>query len=86
MIVYCTVPNEVVAEAISRTLVMEKLCACVTQTPKVKSYYVYENEFCEDDELLLMIKTASSHYERLEKRLHELHPYETPEIIAVPIV
>jgi periplasmic divalent cation tolerance protein len=86
MIVYCTVPSVEVAEAISKALVMEKLCACVTQIPQVKSYYVYEGEFCEDDELLLMIKTATSHYDRLEKRLLQLHPYDTPEIIATPIV
>ena len=86
MIVYSTVPSLEVAEALSRALVMEKLCACVTQIPQAKSYYVYEGEFCEDEEVLLMIKTDASHYDKLEQRLLELHPYDTPEIIATPIV
>ena len=86
MIVYCSVPNESVAQEISRVIVQEGLCACVTQIPRVKSYYVYEGEFCEDDEHLLMIKTASSHYKELEARLMELHPYDIPEIICTPII
>ena len=86
MIVYCSVPNESVAQDISRSIIEEGLCACVTQIPRVKSYYIYEGEFCEDDEHLLMIKTASSHYKVLESRLKELHPYDVPEIICVPII
>ena len=85
LIVYCTVPNEEVAQAISRILVMEGLCACVNQVPKIVSYYLYEGEFCEDDELLLIIKTSQVNYLALEKRIKELHPYEVPEIIATPL-
>ncbi len=85
MIVFCTVPDEDTAKKIARTVVQEALCACVNSIPKVKSYYIYEGEFCEDDELLLLIKTAPSHFKRLEQRLKELHPYDTPEIIATPI-
>ena len=85
LIVYCTVPNEEVAQAISRILVMEGLCACINQVPKVVSYYLYEGEFCEDDELLLIIKTSQVNYLALEKRIKELHPYEVPEIIATPL-
>jgi len=85
MIVYCTVPDEKTAEEIARTLVKEGLCACINQIPKIKSYYIYEGEFCEDNELLLLIKTAQTHYKALEKRLKELHPYDVPEIIATPI-
>lgn len=85
MIVFCTVPDEATAKEIARAIVKEGLCACVNQIPKIKSYYIYEGEFCEDDELLLLIKTASSHYKALENRIQELHPYDTPEIIAAPI-
>jgi len=85
MIVFCTVPDEETAKSIARTIVTEGLCACVNQIPSVKSYYIYEDEFCEDNELLLMIKTAPTHYEKLEKRLLQLHPYDTPEIIATSI-
>ncbi len=85
MIVFCTVPDEVVAKEIARTIVKEGLCACVNEIPKVRSYYIYEGEFCEDNELLLLIKTAPSHFTALEKRLKVLHPYDTPEIIATTI-
>ncbi len=82
LIVYCTVSDEETAKDISRTLVSEGLCACINQIPKIRSYYIYEGEFCEDDELLLMIKTDEAHYDQLEMRIKELHPYDTPEIIA----
>ncbi len=85
MIVFCTVPDEETAKKIAKDIVTQGLCACVNQIPKVKSYYIYEDEFCEDDELLLMIKTAPTHYKSLEKRLLELHPYDIPEIIATSI-
>jgi len=85
MIVFCTVPDEDTARVIAQTIVKEGLCACVNQIPKVRSYYIYEGEFCEENELLLLIKTASSHYKALEERLKEIHPYEVPEIIATPI-
>lgn len=85
MIIFCTVPNDKTAKEISRALVTEGLCACVNQIPKVTSYYIYEGEFCEDDETLLLIKTASTHFKALEKRIKELHPYDLPEIIATSI-
>lgn len=85
MIVFCTVPDEESAQTISRALVTEGLCACVNQIPKIKSYYIYQGDFCEDDEILLMIKSAPTHFDALEKRIKELHPYDLPEIIATPI-
>jgi len=85
MIVFCTVPDNTVAQEISRILVMEALCACVNTIPKITSYYIYEGEFCEDTEVLLLIKTDSSHFKALEQRIKEVHPYDLPEIIATPI-
>ena len=85
LVVSCTVPSIEVAQAISRVVVMEGLCSCVNQIPNVTSYYVYEGEFCEDDELLLLMKTSEQNYKPLERRLQELHPYDVPEIIASPI-
>jgi len=85
LIVFCTVPDEKSAKDIAYTLVKEGLCACVNQIPKVTSYYIYEDEFCEDNELLLLIKTASSHFKRLQDRIKELHPYDVPEIIGTGI-
>lgn len=85
LVVSCTVPTAEVAQAISRVVVMEGLCSCVNQIPNVVSYYMYEGEFCEDDELLLLMKTDEKNYKALELRLKELHPYDVAEIIASPI-
>jgi len=85
MIVFCTVPSKEEGERIARALVEEGLCACVNRIPSLTSYYVYDGRFCEDAEELLVIKTLPDRYERLERRILELHPYEVPEIIAVEI-
>ena len=85
MIVYCTVPSAEEGKRIATALVKEGLCACVNRIPSVTSYYIYDGKFCEDAEELLVIKTLPSHFERLERRIVELHPYEVPEIIATEI-
>jgi periplasmic divalent cation tolerance protein len=84
--IQCTVPSKKVAKKIARTLVEEHLCACVNISPKITSLYIYEGEFCEDEERLLLIKTDEQHYRDVEKRIISLHPYEVPEIIALPVV
>jgi periplasmic divalent cation tolerance protein len=85
MIVFCTVPSAEEGKRIATALVKEGLCACVNQLPSVTSYYIYDGEFCEDGEELLVIKTLPTHYERLEARIIELHPYDVPEVIATDI-
>ncbi len=85
MIVFCTVPDRETGRRIATALVEEGLCACVNQLPAVTSYYIYEGAFCEDAEELLIIKSLPSHFEALEGRIRELHPYDIPEIIAAKI-
>ncbi len=82
----CSVPTKKVAKKIARKLVEEHLCACVNILPKMNSFYIYEGKFCEDEELLLLIKTDKKHYKAVETRILSLHPYDIPEIIALPIV
>jgi len=84
--IQCTVPSKKVAKKIARALVEERLCACVNVLPKLTSFYIYEGEFCEDEERLLLIKTDERHYRDVEKRIIQLHPYEVPEIIALPVI
>ncbi len=84
--IQCTVPTKKVAKKIARRLVEEQLCACVNILPKINSFYIYEGEFCEDEELLLLIKTDKEHYKAVEKRIFTLHPYEVPEIIVLPVI
>jgi periplasmic divalent cation tolerance protein len=85
MIVYCTVPSHEAGKRIAWTLVEEGLCACVNQLPSVTSYYIYEGEFCEEPEELLIIKTLPPRFDALKRRILELHPYDVPEIIATEI-
>ena len=86
IVVFITVPNLEVGEKIGNTLVEEKLAACVNITSEIKSVYFWKGKIEEDKEYLLIIKTRKDKFESLERRVKEIHPYEVPEIIAVPIV
>jgi periplasmic divalent cation tolerance protein len=84
-IALCTVPDEETAGLIADALVSEKLAACVNIVPAIMSVYRWNDAIEHDQELLLLIKTSESVWPLLEARILELHPYELPEIIAVPI-
>ena len=81
----CTVPDEDTAERIAGTLVSEKLAACVNIVPGISSVYHWKGAVERDRELLLIIKSGQGAYPALESRVRALHPYELPEVIAVPI-
>lgn len=84
-VVLCTA-SVTESEGIARLLVEEKLAACVN-VAKVDSYYRWKGEFCKDREALLIIKTeGKSNVDRIIERIKEIHSYELPEIVAVPIV
>jgi periplasmic divalent cation tolerance protein len=82
-VLFCTTSVEE-SEEIARILVEERLAACVNIT-EVNSYYRWEGKFCEDKEALLIIKTEKSRVDRIIERIKEIHSYELPEIIALPI-
>ena len=84
-LVLCTVPDRDSAEQIAEALVSEHLAACVNIVPGIASVYRWKGAVEKDEELLLLIKTGQSVYKPLERRIRALHPYELPEIIAVPI-
>lgn len=83
LIVYCSCPDDAVADAIVRVLVDERLAACVTALPRVRSTYRWQGRVESADETLLMIKTTSERLEALTARIAALHPYELPEVLAV---
>lgn len=85
LIVLCTCPDLATAERIAETVVGERLAACVNIVPGLTSIYRWEGQTQRDMELLLLIKTPQAAYPRLEARIRELHPYQVPEIIALPI-
>lgn len=85
-IVLCTCPGDEVAQQLAGALVEKGLAACVTIIPGIQSVYHWENRVQTDREWLLVIKAPARAYSELEAAIVALHPYELPEIIAVPIV
>ncbi|MGD8380179.1 MAG: divalent-cation tolerance protein CutA [Gammaproteobacteria bacterium] len=81
----CTCPADETAERLARTLVAEKLAACVNVLPAATSIYEWRGEVAADPERLLVIKTREERWEALETRIRELHPHELPEVIAVRV-
>jgi periplasmic divalent cation tolerance protein len=85
MLVLTTLSNPDQAGEIATTLVGEELAACVNILPAMRSIYRWKGEVQTDSEVLCLIKTTEANFEALRARLVELHPYELPEVIAVPI-
>ncbi|MCC7478677.1 divalent-cation tolerance protein CutA [bacterium] len=73
------------ATEVARKLVQERLCACAQIVPGVTSIYVWEEMLRHDEEVLLILKTTEGAWPALRDRLAELHPYDTPELIALPV-
>lgn len=73
------------AERLAETLLAKRLAACVTILPAARSLYVWQGALQRDTELVLLIKSRSDRLEALRETLLEQHPYELPELIAVPI-
>ena len=79
-----TAPDEACARDLARALVERRLAGCVNWTP-VRSAYRWEGAVQEEGEVLLLIKTDRARLDELRRELAERHPYELPELIAVPI-
>ena len=84
-VILCTVPDPDTAGTIASILVNEQLAACVNIVPGISSVYRWKGAVEQDKECLLLIKTDRGMWSALESRIQSLHPYELPEIIAVPI-
>lgn len=84
-LVLTTFPDGPGAREIAGRLLDERLAACVTVLPAAESHYVWNGERQAAAEVPVVIKTTGEAYPRLEARLRELHPYEVPEIIALPV-
>lgn len=70
----------------ARGLVEAHLAACVSVAPEVKSYYRWKGAIEESAELLLVIKTSRDLFDKLRLWIEKEHPYDVPEVIALPIV
>lgn len=84
-VVLTTVPSEMDADALARTLVEERLAACVNLLPPMRSVYRWEGAIEAAAERLLVIKTSADRVEGLRERLHDLHPYEVPEFLVLGV-
>ena len=85
LVVLSTFPDADKAAEIARVLVDERLAACVNLVPTVRSIYRWQGAIQDDAEALAVIKTTAERYPALASRLAELHPYDVPEILALPL-
>jgi periplasmic divalent cation tolerance protein len=86
ILVLCNCPDDERAGQLADALVRSRLAACVNISAAVRSVYVWQGEMQHDGERTLLIKSRRDRYAELEQKILELHPYEVPEIIAVPLV
>lgn len=86
ILVYITAPNENEAEAIATMLIEKKIVACVTIIPQTKSIYFWENYIHKTNEVILLAKTTESCFNKVKETVCNIHSYDTPCIIALPIM
>jgi periplasmic divalent cation tolerance protein len=85
LILFCSCPDVETAGRLADALVQERLAACVTRLPGATSVYHWEGAVHRDPEVLLIIKTTAGRAANLTARIEALHPYEVPEVLAVPV-
>jgi len=83
--VLTTAPDEEVAATLARTLVEERLAACVNVIPGARSIYRWEGALQDDSEVVLVIKSQRNRSGALAARIKDLHPYELPEVVVLPV-
>jgi periplasmic divalent cation tolerance protein len=86
IVVYCTCPDAGSADKIAEALLSKRLVACANRVCRVVSRYRWKGEIARDEEELLILKTRRDRFEALRETIENLHPYEVPEIVALPIV
>ena len=84
IVILCTVPDEATAEKMAKGLLEERLAACVNAIPSVKSFYRWQGKIETDNEIQLLIKTRSKRFDELAAWISANHPYEVPEVVAIP--
>lgn len=85
MVVLVTCPTRAMARRLANTLVEERLAACVNALSGVDSTFRWKGKTERCREVLLLIKTTARRFERLRRAVVALHPYDVPEIIALPL-
>lgn len=85
IVVFMTAPNADEARRIADELVERQLAACVQILPEIESVYRWNGEVQRETEILLLAKTTAAQFDDLERAVREIHSYDTPEIVAVPM-
>jgi periplasmic divalent cation tolerance protein len=85
LLVFTTLPSADKAAELAKLVVEERLAACANLLPAIRSIYRWQGKLQDENEVLLLLKTRAEHLERLKLRILELHPYELPEVLAVPV-
>jgi len=85
LLVLTNLPDAASAQALAALLVEQRLAACVNILAPVRSVYRWAGRITDAEEVPLLIKTSTARYAALEEAIRNHHPYELPEIIAVPI-
>ncbi len=85
VLILSTVDKKEDAQTIANHLVSNRTAACVNIIPNLESVYTWENKLCQENEFLLMIKTTANNEINVYEYLLNVHPYDTPEIISLPI-
>jgi periplasmic divalent cation tolerance protein len=86
IVVLSTCATEADAERLARALIAGRLAACVNVVPGVRSFYHWKGEIESNGEFLLLIKTSRELFGALRAEMETLHPYEVPEVLALPVV
>jgi periplasmic divalent cation tolerance protein len=85
-VILVTADSEASAVKISKHLVENRLAACASIVPKIRSIYVWEDEVCDEEEYLIIIKTRGDLFDQVKDAIVDMHNYTVPEIVSLPIV
>lgn len=85
IVVLVTFPDREGAEKLARALVEERLIACANLLSPIRSIYRWEGKVEEGEEILLVLKSSKPRFEALRARIVELHPYDCPEVLSLPV-
>jgi periplasmic divalent cation tolerance protein len=86
IVIFITASSAEEAEKISNALVENKLVACSNIVSPIRSIFHWQGEICKEDEVLLILKSVKTKFTEIVDAVKKLHSYETPEIIALPII
>lgn len=86
VVVLCTAPDEASAQDLAAKVLAEKLAACVTLLPGATSLYCWEGKLEQEYEVQMLLKTNQANQQALLDCLKSHHPYQTPELLALPVV